>query len=392
MGHSRIPVLHAVKSLGLGGTEKVMQILVQTLASVPRTPDDVQFAPAVWSPRDGERGEQLRESGIPVFIGDDIAAAVRNHRPAVIHVHRAGWPEPELMRPVQALRRRTGRRPCALLPVVVETNVFGRLDDSPSGRDVDSTIFVSHFCAARFEHLHGIPVQPPRRVVLYNPVDTDFLAARTRPPHQRDYSRPVIGRLARADKGKWSQLALSFLPHLVQDFPDLQYRIVGALDEAAEYVRRHGLENNVMFCPPLRDESSLAEFLDGLSVLAHANDAGESFGLAIAEAMACGLPVVTHPCDGWRDNAQTELVEHNITGLVAQTPQEYAQALAFLLRNPDEARRMGTAAQQKAVRCFDRLHITSRLAALYCHLLGIKRSENMPEALQHNRCGAHCRD
>ncbi|MFV0421144.1 glycosyltransferase family 4 protein [Oleidesulfovibrio sp.] len=349
-----------------------MQLFVQTLASLSCDPQHKGFKPAVWSMHDGERGDILRQNGIPVYIGPDISLAAAAHRPAIIHVHRAGWPEPDLMRPVQAIRKRSGTgKPAPFLPIVVETNVFGRLDDSPSGREVDSTLFVSSFCAARYQHLYSIPVTTPRRMVLYNPVDTDFLEQHTTTPEQRDFSRPVIGRLSRADSGKWSPLALSFLPALVKKFPHLEYRVVGGIAEARNFVAKHRLQNNVRFLPPLRTENELAEFLDGLSILAHANDTGESFGLAIAEAMSCGLPVITHQCHDWRDNAQTELVDQNITGLIADSADEYAAAVHYLLSHPEEARRMGIAGRNKARACFKKEYVTRQLAALYHTLLGI---------------------
>ena len=71
------------------------------------------------------------------------------------------------------------------------------------------------------------------------------------------------------------------------------------------------------FLPPVGTDAELAAFYGSLDALAHANDTGESFGLVIAEAMACGLPVVTHPCPGERDNAQLDLVQDGVTGFVA---------------------------------------------------------------------------
>lgn len=331
--------------------------------------DRSRFAPAVWSPTDGERGEQLRSLGIPVFAGADLQHAAETYRPDIIHIHRAGWPQPELLRPL-----RPARRLCAdgrVLPRIVETNVFGRHDPSASGRLIDATLFVSHFCARRFAQVHGIRTVPPRYHVLYNPVDTTRIGTLGPTPAQRDYTRPVIGRLSRPDPGKWSPLALSFLPRLARELPDFRYRIIGGIPEAEAYVRSHNLGQHVTFLPPVQDDSELAQFFASLSVLAHANDTGESFGLAIAEAMAAGLPVVTHPCPDLRDNAQLELVDHNVTGLVAHTADDYAEALLYLLRNPHEAQRMGEAAQRKAQATYEVALITRQLEQIYDSLLTV---------------------
>ncbi len=63
--------------------------------------------------------------------------------------------------------------------------------------------------------------------------------------------------------------------------------------------------------------------------------------------MACGLPVVTHPCEGLRDNAQLELVDHGVTGLIATSVEDYATAVKYLFTHPDEARKMGQAGYEK---------------------------------------------
>ncbi len=347
-----IRVLHVAKSLGLGGTEKVMQLLAAHL-------DPDLFQAAVHSPEDGPRGPLLRAAGVPTHIGPDLFKTLSAFRPQVVHLHRAGWPEPELLRPIQSAR----------VPVVVETNVFGRHDPSPQARIIDRTLFVSQFCAQRFAAQTGIPAETPRFGVLYNPVDTD-LFARLCPP--RELRAPAAGRLSRPDPGKWSDLALDFLPETVRTLPGFRYRVVGGIPRAEAFVREHHLENAVEFLPPLDTDEDLAAFFNSVSLLAHANDTGESFGLAIAEAMAAGLPVVTHPCEGLRDNAQLELVEHGVTGLVARDAHEYARAVVFLLSHPEEARAMGEAGRAKAARLFRVQDRAQELGGIYRELLAAK--------------------
>jgi glycosyltransferase involved in cell wall biosynthesis len=355
-------VLHLVQGLGLGGTEKVACLLARGLLRSGR------FEAAVWSPQDGPRAAALREDGVQLFVGGDAATALLRFAPHIAHLHRAGWPQPELMRPLRAGLR--FQPDGTHLPRIVETNVFGRHDPSPSGKLIDCTLFVSHFCARRFAEVENRQVAMPRYGVLYNPVDAVFLGERCPAPERRDYGRPVLGRLSRPDKGKWSHLALDMLPHLALLRPDFRFHVVGGIPEAEAFVREHGLEAQVRFLAPVRDEGELAAFLDDLSVLAHANDTGESFGLVIAEAMAAGLPVVTHPCAGLKDNAQLELVEHGVTGLVAANAEEYASAVAWLFAHPEEARRMGRAGQEKAGRLYALDVVVKQLEAVYAALLG----------------------
>ncbi|MBU1002056.1 MAG: glycosyltransferase family 4 protein [Proteobacteria bacterium] len=344
-----LPILHITGSLGLGGTEKTLQLFVSHL-------DRTRFRPMVFAFADGPRRALLSKLGIDVFVGGDLLEIMQRLRPAIVHLHRPGWPEPKLLRLLKLAR----------VPAVVETNVFGRFDPSPQAEIIDRHLFVSRFCLERYSQMNDVDTSSPRYQVLYNPVDTDLFSRR---PEQRKPAVPTVGRLSRPDPGKWSPLALEMLPHLRTHIPDVCYRIIGGTPEARHWVKANALENHVEFCDAVHTDEELTDFFQGISVLAHANDTGESFGLVIAEAMAAGLPVVTHPCPEPRDNAQLELVDHGRTGLVANTAEEYAAAVAWLLNHPRQAAAMGEAGRAKAQRLYRAQTVTRQLEDIYLDLL-----------------------
>jgi glycosyltransferase involved in cell wall biosynthesis len=74
-----------------------------------------------------------------------------------------------------------------------------------------------------------------------------------------------------------------------------------------------------------------------------------AYGGAILDAMACGLPVVAVASDAAR-----QLIVDQVTGRIvpADPESEFPRRAFNVLENPDEARRYGEAARQRAAEQF----------------------------------------
>lgn len=88
----------------------------------------------------------------------------------------------------------------------------------------------------------------------------------------------------------------------------------------------------------------------------------ESFGLVAAEAMACGCPVVASAVGGL-----TEVVENGRCGLLVppRDPEALAEALGWVLRNPDIARVRASRGATRATRRFAWPLVSRNLDQLY---------------------------
>jgi L-malate glycosyltransferase len=107
------------------------------------------------------------------------------------------------------------------------------------------------------------------------------------------------------------------------------------LPDLKALAKRLGVEDHVHWLGNVADPRTLLQASD-IFLLA---SVGEAFGLVLAEAMACGVPVV-----GSRSGSLSEVVEDGRTGLLAPPLDAVALAEAIDTLNRDAPRRREMAA------------------------------------------------
>lgn len=97
----------------------------------------------------------------------------------------------------------------------------------------------------------------------------------------------------------------------------------------------------------------------------------ESFGVAILEASACGLPVVVSKVGGL-----PEVVENGKTGVVIakDDPQALAEVLELLCRDPQQCARLGENGTRHVRQRYEWNENVSRMLQLYDELIGSRGS------------------
>lgn len=143
---------------------------------------------------------------------------------------------------------------------------------------------------------------------------------------------------------KRPELAIRAFAALRASFPRARLRVVGdgpLRPVLAALREEHGLGECVEFMGVRQD-------VPGILARSHLYwhfSRSEGFGLAVAEAMATGLPVVGSDAPGTRD-----LVAHGETGFIVPQgdPAAVAESTAAILADPAAYRRMGRAARAVA--------------------------------------------
>ena len=201
----------------------------------------------------------------------------------------------------------------------------------------DRVIVPSRYSASVAREAYAIPAE--RLAVVPEPLDLGDWRRRFAAVARRVADRPTVLSVARMYPRKRLEDLLEAAAILKARIPAVQVRIVGEGPESARLRARHralGLGDAAVFLGEVSRSTLAVEYVG-----AHCfclPTVQEGFGLAFAEAMAAGLPVVA--C---RAAAVPELVEDRRTGFLVnpRSPDELAMALETLLTNEGLRRELG---------------------------------------------------
>lgn len=216
-----------------------------------------------------------------------------------------------------------------------------------------------------------------RHKVMYNMVDVqEFEKYRLTSEQIREAKKNlgileddfVIGKIARPHIAKWSDLILDMMPHLIKIRPKTKFIIVGAPESRRRKIENSSLKDHFILLDEITDERQLHEIYQIIDVLAHSSKIGECNGNTINEAMFWAKPVVINSTPN-RDNGQLEQVIHMENGLIANYPQTYARALAYLANNPEKSLKMGENGRKQVLSINNPQLISSALTETILELL-----------------------
>jgi len=240
-------------------------------------------------------------------------------------------------------------------------------------RRVDRVLAVSSPIAAAVL-LENPQLQPVTRIFGY-PIDWTSFAGGGKPARSAPLTIGFVGRLHR-EKGLDLLAAAAAQLAARSDLPPWRLLLCGPADVArggsgesyrAELERKFAAAlpgDRVTFLDPIFDPTQLIEVYRRLDVFCYPSLAaeGETFGVAVAEAMAAGaVPVVSAlPCF-------TDFVRMDVTGGIfdhtaEDASQRLADALARLLGDDAARARMAEAAREE-VRRYDFPNFAARLLA-----------------------------
>ena len=173
-----------------------------------------------------------------------------------------------------------------------------------------------------------------------------------------------VGRMTR-EMGL--QILMESIPKVLEVMPNIRFVIAGRSAELLEPARdlRNKYTENVFVIPDVpREELPQYYALSTISVVPSINDRA-CLGLAAAEAMACGKPVIITNIGGG-----PEVVTEECGRLIPpEDPSALARSIMSLIDDAESIKRMGQAGRSRAVAYFDKEQTNQQMELIFDQVL-----------------------
>lgn len=354
-------VLHIAPSLGIGGTQKAMEIIVKNL--------DDRFDVAVCGLSDnGERGTHLSNVGVDVFVPDGrdgLAREMATRNVDILHLHGSAVNAI----PIEAAHETD-------VPIIVKTDNFGWADEKQYRKHIDRYFFMSKMTLLRYFRIRNFSLDGAERStyrLLYNPLEFDAShegGGSLQSDLNLDPETPIVGKIGRPTSAKWSRITVDAFERILRELPQVVLLLVTPPEDIVRKITHRGLSENVRVLDQI-PPGDVGKFYRAIDVLTHGSAMGETFGYVIAEAFANRTPVVVNSTP-MRDNAQVEVLDSGRTGYIANSVRAYADATIELLQDDRTRERFGQNAREKASKAYDARSIVDRVEREYLDLASSK--------------------
>ncbi len=308
-------------------------------------------------------------------LGVPVVATVRDHWPwdyfaTGLHANRVPYPQPTWASLCTDLPARLGAlRGVLALPMLpyLLTHVQRR---AALLRRADAVIAVSHYMARRLAplvpatRLHVIPN-------MVDPVATEQMAAT---PPRLTLSTPFLLFVGKLERNKGVELLVDIFRALIGQKPLLPGAshthfpyplVVAGTGTLKLYLEQELTRLGVrMYCLDWTPRAEVLRLLARCEVLLFPSTWGEPLSRVLLEASMLGTAIVAMPTGGTSD-----IIADGVTGLLAATPEQFAQRLHKVLSQADLRQRLRQQARDMARQRFAVEVVVPQVEAVYRTLL-----------------------
>lgn len=221
-------------------------------------------------------------------------------------------------------------------------------------------------------------VYPGNYQIIPNGIDLDHFTNHTTPLPQYQDGKTNILFVGRLEKRKGLRYLLEAYGRLKWDLPNTRLLVVGHgnLDQESQRLVSARDLGDVVLVGGV-PQADLPRYYATADIFCAPATGSESFGIVLLEAMAAGKPIVASNIEGY-----SGVISHGRQGLLCPPRDAGAltDALAYLVRNPAVARRLGATGRGMVQRY--RWQVVARqVEDYYHHCLDLARYSRSPSAL-----------
>lgn len=361
---AEVHIAHWILDLGLGGDAKNLVSLAN---------EQIKWARVSVLTQANEPGSRANQLNAQVVVAPDMVASeklisfIETNRPDVLIVHRNGAPNSTETALVEAF----GKAGVACF----EYNTFARVD-AFTDHLWAGHIHLSRASLLQYARRRGVaPLDLDRHKAIGYAVSvaggidggtassiTGSITLLEKQEARKILNVPedtfVVARLVRPDLRKWDPLPVLAMEKLQKKRKSCLVLRAAPAERYAWVKARLG--NAVILLEPSAADIDVRRTLAASDVVVNYSVIGETFGLAMAEAMMAGLPVIANSTPAM-DNAQIEFCRHNQRGLIANSVSSLAGALLYLSDNADKKKELALAGRTYMEKTFAPAVVEARL-------------------------------
>ena len=216
----------------------------------------------------------------------------------------------------------------------------------------DKIIAVSHQLCDDIRQQYRLPEE--KLTVIPNGIDIN----KFKPIHVEDLKKrlalaneKIILFVSKIHRQKGCHLLLEILPDILKEDKNVKLILVGTgpyLQKLKDKAKKMGIKNHVIFAGRVSDEE-LPKYYNLADIFVFPTLRVESFGLVLAEAMACEKPVIASRIGGI-----PTVIEDNKDGILIEPGnlKELKEKIVEVLEDKELAKRLGKNARKKVVERF----------------------------------------
>ena len=336
-------VLSVVRSLGLGGTERAAKNYAALYHEMGYESAILSFSDN-YSPL-----EWLDKYKIPFFFKLAGKSEVENKKlieklisyaPDVVHLHNNGIYKKDLSDWLPLFPSP---------PLVLETCHFPLIADYFDY--VDIHLQLSHWCLWQFYCALKRKRKKYNRNVCILPYVVDHSAflpsnlsekAAIRKKLRLPENAFVFGRIGQPYFDKWSWLIFDAFQDMAKENPHVYLLLIALPREYKLYIKKlpYEIQKRILVYEASRDPAILRGYYQCMDAFLHAANQGESFGMVLAEAMLCKIPVISL-FTPYRDNSQLEVTGFGCGGITVSNKSSMKKAMKLLMIDKEKCNELG---------------------------------------------------